>query len=293
VKSKKKETYNKQTNKQMTNTKKGVPKPTTTTTPQKQQQVNNLKEDQKVGLLSRPFDIVLIGFYVVFTLSTLTIDYHNVLGPALGLSIRELQHAPKPFNWPPQFITDQVYMPWAETIDPLMLENPFFWQLMEWINVLFLLPGNLIMVVGFLFGWAKSFRTFGLIHATALAYSMVLCLGTGLYGDEMTALNPLQFFICYSLYATFPVAIITRLWSEKPFSRGIVNNKGLGEKLLQLNIAVHMIFFVAFCYHWLVIHSPFMYGLPDWYPWVEQNVIPQIPLLAKEPYATWLRQFNA
>lgn len=118
---------------------------------------------------------------------------------------------------------------------------------------------------------------------------MILCLATGLVDST----NPLQFTICYSLYATYPIAIIVRLWDEKPFTRATVNGKGFIQKVFQFFLALHLIFFILFCYHWLVMHTPFMKGLPDWYPFVDTHIISKIPLLAKEPYATWLKQFNA
>jgi len=256
-------------------------------TTRQQQQVN--QEDVVVPLHKRPYDLFIIGFYLVFILSSATIDYHNVLGPAMGLSIPELQHAKKPLNWPPQFITDQVYMPWGNNIDPIMIENPFFWQVMEWINILFLTPVNAILAFAFLFGKAGSYRSLAFIHSSALLYSMVLCLATGLEG----ATNPIQFVICYSLYATYPIAIMTRLWNERPFSKRVVNNKGFLQKALQGFLALHLFFFIMFCYHWLVIHTPFAQGLPDWYPLFDEYVLSKIPILAQEPYATWLKQLNA
>jgi hypothetical protein len=162
------------------------------------------EEDAPVGLLQRPFDMAIIAFYVAFTWTTALIDYHNVLAPALGQTIRELcaGNTWRPLNWPPQFVTE-IYMMWGELVDPMMIENPIFWQIMEWINVVFLAPGNIIMVFAFLFA-KNSFRSFGLIHASALLYSMFICLGVGLYG-EIPASDKTQFVIVYSIYASFPL----------------------------------------------------------------------------------------
>ena len=250
-----------------------------------------LDPEGTASIWERPFDWFIIGFYLVFILSSATIDYHNVLAPYLGLSIEQLaeQHEKKPLGWPLKIITDQVFMPWGRNIDPIMIENPFFWQVMEWINILFLSPMNAVLAFAFLTGRAGSYRNWALIHASGLLYSMVLCLATGV----PEAVNVIQFVICYSLYATYPISIIVRLWNEKPFTRRVVNGKSWLQKLLQVALVVHLIFFILFCYHWLVIHTPFAQGLPDWYPYFDEHVLSKVPLLAEEPYATWLKQLNA
>jgi hypothetical protein len=243
---------------------KGQSKPTTKVV---EQLISKDDTDTTVGLLSRPFDLAICFFYIAFTWTTALIDYHNVLAPALGQTIRELGEGKtwRPLNWPPQFVTD-IYMIWGETVDPMMIENPIFWQIMEWINVVFLAPGNLIMLYAFVFG-RKNFRAFGLIHASALLYSMFLCLGCGLYG-EIPASDKLQFTIIYSLYATFPIAIIARLWPEVKniFSKEAVAKKNIYQVLLQWLVTVHTIFFLMWCYHWLTVNYEPMKDYQSWMP---------------------------
>ncbi|KAL0487170.1 5 TM domain-containing transmembrane protein [Acrasis kona] len=223
-----------------------------------------------VGLMDRPYDFAIIAFYSVFTLTTALIDYHNVLAPALGQTVRELCKGVswRPLNWPPQIVTE-VYLLWADRVDPIMAENPVFWQIMEWINVVFLTPGNLIMIYAFVTG-KRNFRAFGLIHCTALFYSMFLCLGTGLYG-ELPAANKLQFTIVYSIYATFPIVIFARLWPEIPnvFAKDAVNKKNIYQIFIQWLVGAHFILFVAYVYHWLTVEWEPFKQYPSWMPYAE------------------------
>lgn len=138
-----------------------------------------------VSLLERPFDIILVLFYLTFILSTAFFDYHNVLAPALGVTVRDLidRDVEKPLNWPPHSWTKTAFRIWGEQIDPIMITNPHFWQIMEWINVVFMTFGNAAMALAFTFGW-RSFRTLGIVHATSLMYSLVVCIGVGMYGGE-------------------------------------------------------------------------------------------------------------
>ena len=136
-------------------------------------------------LLERPFDIVIVLFYLTFILSTAFFDYHNVLAPALGVTVRDLidKDIDRPFNWPPAQFTKTAFRIWGEYIDPVMITNPLFWEIMEWINNIFLTPANIIMSMSFAFGW-RSFRSLGIVHASALMYSLFICIGVGMYGGE-------------------------------------------------------------------------------------------------------------
>ncbi|KAL9645985.1 hypothetical protein ABK040_000438 [Willaertia magna] len=231
-------------------------------------------ETKATSLFNRPFDFVLIGFYLTFIASTAFFDYHTVIAPALGVTVRDLidKDIDRPLNWPPAGFTKSTYKLYGEKVDPIMINNPFFWQLMEWINVIFMTLGNILMASAFIFGW-KSFRAFGIIHATSLLYSLILCLGVGLFGEPgYEAVDKFQFVTAYSLYLTFPFVIIGRLWRESPnaFSLSYVKSKPISQHLLQAFCLVHIVFFVSFFYHWIIVNDP------ELLPW-----LPEYPIVGQ------------
>src|SRR5690606_38098725 len=103
-------------------------------------------------------------------------------------------------------------------------------------------------------------------------YSLMICLFGGIYG-EVPSPNFPQFLYVYSVYATMPIAIIARLWGEKPFSSEYLKTRGFLSKLLQVLVIIHMIVFVLYTYHWWVAYTDVLPGYPDWYPYVEKFVI--------------------
>lgn len=114
----------------------------------------------------------------------------------------------------------------------------------------------------------NSLKDFGMIHSAALLYSMMLCIFGGMYG-EVPSHNFPQFMYVYSVYATMPIAIMARLWGEKPFSTEYVRTRGWLSKLLQALAIIHMVVFVFYVYHWWVAYTDVLPGYPDWYPYVE------------------------
>ncbi|EFC50817.1 predicted protein [Naegleria gruberi] len=237
-----------------------------------------------VSVWKRPFDIIIIAFYLTFIASTAFFDYHNVLAPALGVTVRDLidKDIKRPLDWPPAQFTKTAFRIWGEQIDPVMITNPHFWQIMEWINVVFMTFGNAAMALAFTFGW-RSFRTLGIVHATSLLYSLVVCIGIGMYGGEgYESVNKFQFLVAYSLYVTFPIVIIGRLWYETPnvFCRDYVSNKPFMQHVLEGFCVIHIFFFIFFFYHWILVNTPYVFpGSP-----------PPVPVLG--PYLMELSKLN-
>jgi magnesium-transporting ATPase (P-type) len=132
---------------------------------------------------------------------------------------------------------------------------------MEWINILFLNPGNVVMLLAFYHG-KSNWRAFGIIHASALLYSAFPCIGLGLFG-EIPATNKLQFVLIYGLYATFPVAILARLWpnDRNLFSQKVVDNKNFLHRFIELFTVLHTVVFFATVGFWLYEHWNFLLHL--------------------------------
>jgi len=114
-----------------------------------------------------------------------------------------------------------AYKSWGEKI--FNAELDFSLVLVHRVNVL-LAPGALVLAFGFLKGrqWAKNF---GQVHATVMLYNMVVI--------DMVACKVLHslpqghvvagFSACtvasiiYGFWTFFPIAVLARLWSDKPF----------------------------------------------------------------------------
>lgn len=81
-------------------------------------------------LLQRPIDAVWVFWYFCFWFSVMFTDLHNFMAAATGVTIVELEStlAAKPGRiWPPPVLT-HLYYRWARTVDPLLYENPVWWQ---------------------------------------------------------------------------------------------------------------------------------------------------------------------
>jgi hypothetical protein len=73
----------------------------------------------------------------------------------------------------------QVYFKWARTVDPLLYDNPPFWQAIEWVNMLVLTPFALLAVPALLAGrgWV---RMPAVVVSSFTHYSLILCMGATL-----------------------------------------------------------------------------------------------------------------
>eukprot|EP00695_Tsukubamonas_globosa_P004001 TRINITY_DN967_c0_g1_i1.p1 TRINITY_DN967_c0_g1~~TRINITY_DN967_c0_g1_i1.p1 ORF type:complete len:166 (+),score=67.30 TRINITY_DN967_c0_g1_i1:75-500(+) len=132
-----------------------------------------LRKRVRVPLSKRPADWIFITFYFIYFWTTLLTDYHNVLSFFKGLPINELDKLD--LEWPPKIIT-QTYVAWGETVDPITIANPLFWQVMEWTNVFYLTPMNIFAIYAMVKG-CNWFKNHGMIHASFLIYPLSICVG--------------------------------------------------------------------------------------------------------------------
>jgi len=81
-------------------------------------------------------------------------------------------------RYPPKFLTD-LYFKWARSVDPLLYENPMWWQSIEWVNLLFLMPFSVVAIIGFPLGW-NWLRNWGIISSAFTFYSLVVIIAESL-----------------------------------------------------------------------------------------------------------------
>lgn len=79
---------------------------------------------------------------------------------------------------PPYFLS-YYYFRWAETADPLLYRNPIWWQCIEWVNLMCLMPFSLVAFRMFRNG-DNRIRTPAIIVSSFTFYSLILCMGSTL-----------------------------------------------------------------------------------------------------------------
>jgi hypothetical protein len=121
---------------------------------------------------------------------------------------------------PPHWLS-YYYFRWARTADPLLYQNPVWWQCIEWVNLLCLMPFAAVAARAFYKGW-NWIRIPAIIVSAFTFYSLILCIGASLFHEnaaESRTRQPAIFFFIYVPYLIFPVLVVARMWHEAPFSR--------------------------------------------------------------------------
>lgn len=206
----------------------------TSQTPTKSISKNNrlvTNEDSVLPLSNRSIDYWLLAWYGVFWFTVVWTDLHNfsaslrtaVQWEGKNWSVQDLERhvmdEGKSLYIPPRFLS-YLYFRWARTADPLLYQNPIWWQCIEWVNLLCLMPFSLVALRAFYVG-NNNIRLPAIIVSSFTFYSLILCIGSSLFGDEPSKVsaNPEIFFFIYVPYMLFPMIVVARLWEEKPFSR--------------------------------------------------------------------------
>lgn len=201
-----------------------------------------------VPLRERLFDLLLVLYFIIYVFTVTFTDLHNFTASYLGVSIPELEHLDMPY---PPIPLKRIYFAWGRTVDPLLYENPMFWQVMEWVNLLCLMPFSVVATIAFLFGY-NWIRNPAIITSSFTFYSLLICIGTTLYGENPTP-NPVMFVNVYLPYLIFPFLVLVRMWPERPFSQRM----GWPKTLFLTTVAlVSYSFFFIYCYKWLQMQLP-------------------------------------
>jgi hypothetical protein len=129
-----------------------------------------------IPLEERSVDALLALWFVLFAFSTSFTDLHNFTASVRGVEVSALRGAS--LTWPPPALTE-LYFRWAETVDPLLYQNPVWWQCIEWVNMLCLTPFALVAPFAFWRG-AAWVRMPAVVVSAFTLYSLILCIGTTL-----------------------------------------------------------------------------------------------------------------
>jgi len=214
--------------------------------------------DAIVPIWRRPSDLLYVLWYFNFFFSVTFTDIHNFTASFMGLEVHELENRVN-MVWPPRVLTD-LYFKWARTVDPLLYENPMWWQVMEWINLLTLMPYSFLAMYGFIRG-SNWLRMPGIITNSWTWYSLMLCIFATLYGHNRTQDVPM-FLAIYVPFLVFPMCLVWRFWQDKPFSQSTMYNRSGLQRFVDFIVVVSMIvtFGVYFYYIqiWIRTHTPFL-----------------------------------
>jgi len=187
-------------------------------------------------LAQRPVDRLLVAWYCVFLFTVLWTDLHNfsaslrtaVQWGARSWAVSDLEQLVMrdggSLVFPPRWLS-YYYFRWARTADPLLYQNPIWWQCIEWVNLLCLMPFAALAIPAFARGDNRVALP-AVVVSSFTFYSLILCIGASLFGDEPGKVSPQKgiFFFIYVPYLLFPAVVVARLaWAgiDAPFSRAL------------------------------------------------------------------------
>jgi hypothetical protein len=109
-------------------------------------------------------------------------DLHNFRASVSGTTVQDLEKLVMEDGVslvvPPHWLS-YYYFRWARTADPLLYQNPVWWQCIEWVNLLCLMPFSVVAGWAFYKGY-NWIRTPAIIVSSFTFYSLIMCIGTTL-----------------------------------------------------------------------------------------------------------------
>jgi hypothetical protein len=133
--------------------------------------------DHPVALRQRPFDWLLVAFFV---LNLLVITY---LFDIEQVVVADPGHFQYPI-WPPAFMVDAGHW-WGRSFDPLLLARPVWWKATIWIDLLFFGPFYAFAIYAFI--RAKEWiRVPAIIWAAVMMTNVTIILSEEIWGPHAT-----------------------------------------------------------------------------------------------------------
>jgi hypothetical protein len=161
--------------------------------------------------------------------------------------------------WPPKVLTE-LYFKWARTVDPVLYENPMWWQTIEWMNLIIQLPSAFFLFWAFSTGY-NACREWCIIVCSFILYSTTVCIGGSLYGPNPT-LDEVMFFAVYQPYVLCPIVVIWRVWNANPFSAQPQTAKSCTRKLVDFLMPLVFLgslgVFHYYCAVWMGRHTTYV-----------------------------------
>lgn len=127
-------------------------------------------------------------------------------------------------------------------------------QCIEWVNLCCLMPFSLYAMYAFARGDARV-RLPGVIVSSFTFYSLILCIGSTLFGPVRSS-DPVMFTAIYVPYLIMPALAIARLWPEKPFAPGALG--GVARAVQWVGTTATLAVFFSYVLKWFLLCEPGM-----------------------------------
>lgn len=187
-------------------------------------------------------------------------DLHNFTASVRGVTVQQLEPILAKESgriWPPPVLT-YLYYRWARTMDPLLYENPIWWQCIEWVNLCCLMPFSLAALYAFATGDKRIVKPTLIVEAFTF-YSLIMCIGSTLYGDKQSS-DPSMFVAIYIPYLIMPALVVARVW---PAAEGNPFAQALPEPINAIvywGVVLTFTVFGSYVLKWFVLCEPGMLG---------------------------------
>jgi len=151
-------------------------------------------------LRQRPFDLMLVVWFVVFAFTSLVMEMY------ITFSV-DLSAATDPFG--------RVWFWYADSFDPIFLDPPYFLWLMCTFDGFIFGPFYLVLIAAFIKGWSWI-RLPAIIYVSAIVYSTAVYFGVE-FGEEAHRADLPMVLLINIPYTIVPLILLGRVWHPNVF----------------------------------------------------------------------------
>ena len=124
--------------------------------------------------------------------------------------------------WPPSRLVDLVHW-WGRNFDPALMARPTWWKATIWIDALGFGPFYAVALWAFSRG-REWIRLPSVIWASVMMTNVVIILAEEIWGPHATP-RLAMVLAANAPWLLVPIALIARMWRERPFSRPLDKNR--------------------------------------------------------------------
>lgn len=118
--------------------------------------------------------------------------------------------------WPPARLVDLVHW-WGHNFDPALMARPPWWKATIWIDALLFGPFYAVALWAFAKG-REWIRLPSVIWSSVMMTNVVIILAEEIWGPHATPRLGMVLF-ANAPWLLVPMAMLARMWRERPFSR--------------------------------------------------------------------------
>jgi hypothetical protein len=159
-------------------------------------------------LRERPFDLALIAFFLI------NLGFITYIVDLEQLVVADPAKFTYPL-WPPARLIDLVHW-WGHTFDPVLIARPTWWKATIWIDALLFGPFYAVALYAFVRG-REWIRLPSVMWAAVMLTNVTIILSEEIWGTFATPRLGMVLF-ANAAWILIPLALIVRMWRERPFS---------------------------------------------------------------------------